>query len=170
MTKNKGKGLQKLLKLTVSCISHNSNRKHSKFKGDLLQSKIVLLLWLLMQQSYCLGMVTDIIDSGNSMLWFGKPRLFATIYGPAALAGLLLPFAMLCRMPSLSASLLGFGLVQAVIAASLTAAKGRSGFMSAGWAVTSIAGAVALSCRVSQQMLCFVMLCESATTLLCHAG
>lgn len=82
------------------------------------------------------------------MIWFGNPLLFISIYGPAALAGLLLPFARHRRLPKLPDLLLGVGLAEALIAATLTAFNGRSGFMSAAWAVTCLGAAVAVSFQV----------------------
>ena len=73
------------------------------------------------------------------MVWFGKPAATAGIYLPAAFAGMLLPFALAQRrLPSVPTLFLGFSLVHGLAAAAITVAHGRSGFISAGWALAGV--------------------------------
>ena len=88
------------------------------------------------------------------MVWFGKPLLLAGIYAPISLAGLIFPRLYLKSDKVLTSvqnieALLGFGVVQGLFAAFLTALGAKSGYMSAIWCVASILGAFILSTFVS---------------------
>ncbi len=92
------------------------------------------------------------------LAWFADLPLAACIYGPAALAGLVLPYALLpsaCRPARagararagpgagapLRAHLLGVAAAHAGLAAAVTAAGAKSGFLPAGWALCALAAA-----------------------------
>ena len=61
------------------------------------------------------------------------------IYGPVALAGLLLPYLATSKSkPGLKSNYLGHSLVFSLIAALLTQVNGRSGFMFAAWGICSL--------------------------------
>ena len=78
--------------------------------------------------------------AGKPMVWFGRYALAHTVYGPAALAGLLVPFALLPRAASqVDAAVLGASLVHAALAAALTRCGMRSGFAFALWAFAGLA-------------------------------
>lgn len=77
--------------------------------------------------------------AGKSLIWFGKPAVLFGIYGPTALAGLLLPYLAFWKgKPGLKSRLLGHSLIFSVIAALLTQINGRSGFMFAAWGICSL--------------------------------
>jgi len=92
------------------------------------------------------------------LAWFADLPLAACIYGPAALAGLVLPYALLpsagrparagARVRAgpgagapLRAHLLGVAAAHAGLAAAVTAAGAKSGFLPAGWALCALAAA-----------------------------
>jgi hypothetical protein len=95
------------------------------------------------------------------LAWFADLPLAGCIYSPAALAGLLLPYALLpsAGRPAragagpaprgagpgagapLRAHLLGVAAAHAGLAAAVTAAGAKSGFLPAGWALCALAAA-----------------------------
>ncbi|KAK9905035.1 hypothetical protein WJX75_008341 [Coccomyxa subellipsoidea] len=81
-----------------------------------------------------------VVITGKPMIWFGRFSLAHVANGPAALAGLLLPFALLPQAASnIEAAVLGASLVHATLAAVLTRNGLRSGFAFAMWAFAGIA-------------------------------
>lgn len=67
--------------------------------------------------------------TGKPMIWFGRFALAHVVNGPAALAGLLLPFALVPQAASnIEAAVLGASLVHAALAAVSTRNGLRSGF------------------------------------------
>ena len=87
--------------------------------------------------------------AGKSMVWFGKPLVLFAIYGPAALAGLLIPPAALRkRLSTLRSGILGHGLLFSLIAVVLTHFNGRSGFMFAAWGFCSLAASAVVKEQV----------------------
>ena len=74
------------------------------------------------------------------MIWFGRNLLAHVVYGPAAVAGLLLPFAFFpgaAQEPE--AAVLGASLVHAAVAAALMRFGMRTSFAFAVWAFAGIA-------------------------------
>lgn len=76
--------------------------------------------------------------------------MFAGIYTPVALAGLVFPRLFLKASKAIQRhehveAMLGFGLAQSLFAALLTSLNAKSGYMSAMWAVASLLGTIILS-------------------------
>ncbi|CAL8464405.1 g3940 [Coccomyxa elongata] len=77
---------------------------------------------------------------GKPMIWFGRNMLAHAVYGPAAVAGLLVPFALfpgVAHQPE--AAVLGASLVHAAVAAALMRSGMRTSFAFAVWAFAGIA-------------------------------
>ena len=55
------------------------------------------------------------------------------------------------RLPGLPSAMLGFALLHGAVAAALTAVNGRSGFMSAAWAVAGALGGLITARPVSRK-------------------
>ena len=76
------------------------------------------------------------------MIWFGRNALAAAIYAPAALAGLLLPYAAFpAAAARVDAAVLGVALCRALEAAALTYLGAKCGYAFAVWGA---AGALSL--------------------------
>ena len=77
---------------------------------------------------------------GRPIAWFGRPILAFAMYLPAALAGLLLPYAFGSRPPHQAAGIHGSALAHAALAAVMSLFGLKSGFAFALWAVAGVAG------------------------------
>ena len=100
--------------------------------------------------------------AGQPMVWFPHKLLAASIYLPAAIAGLLLPSALLPRMPSLVSGLYCFAVFNALTSAMLTVFGGKSGFLFALWATAALAALPLLPHKVWVFFRC----CSSLVNLL----
>ena len=78
--------------------------------------------------------------AGRPIAWFGRPVLAFAMYLPAALAGVLLPYALSSRPPHQAAGIHGSALANAALAALMSLFGLKSGFAFALWAMAGVAG------------------------------
>ncbi len=97
------------------------------------------------------------------MIWFGRNMLAHAVYGPAAVAGLLVPFALLPGVADQpEAAVLGASLVHAAVAAALMRSGMRTSFAFAVWAFAGIA-----SLLVDRKVLLPPITCLCCTPCYC---
>ena len=80
------------------------------------------------------------------MVWYGEPWVLCALYIPAALAGALLPYALLPRFTAQpSSTVAGSCLLNSILASIVTLAGAQSGFLFAFWAWAGLIAAVVCS-------------------------
>lgn len=80
------------------------------------------------------------------MVWYGEPWVLCGLYIPAALAGALVPYALLPRFTAQpSTTVAGTCLLNAVLASIVTLAGAQSGFLFAFWAWAGLLAAILCS-------------------------
>lgn len=85
------------------------------------------------------------------MVWYGEPWVLCALYIPAALAGALMPYALLPRFTAQpSTTVAGSCLLNAMLASVVTISGAQSGFLFAFWAWAGLIAAVLCSFASTQ--------------------